>query len=173
MNKVTSRLSSYKKTFEVGWSELDPNRHMANVAYFRFFNNVRVALFAHFGADQNYLADNKLAPAVLSEHCYYFKEIYAQEHITVDMVLIGETENKKIHRVVQHMVNQDSELKTFYYLDFGFIHMDTRKLLVPSDVMVDVYEYMPRSDDYKLLSREDLEHAPPIPNKRTYKPHGN
>ncbi|NNF02706.1 MAG: thioesterase family protein [Bacteroidia bacterium] len=172
MTKNGSRLETFSRTFEVGWSELDPNRHMANVAYFRFYNNVRISLFHHFGITQDYLSNNKLAPTVISEHNYYIKEILAEDQITIDVLLLGESESKKVHRFAQHIYSNNGELQTFYYLNFGFINMETRKLVSNDAVMEKLFLNMPRSQSYKILSREELNTAPKIPNKRTFKAHG-
>ena len=39
----------YKKQFEIRWSDLDANGHLANSAYTNFMSHTRMAFFSEFG----------------------------------------------------------------------------------------------------------------------------
>ena len=64
------------KEFEIRWSDMDANRHMANSAYINFMSHTRMAYLGQLGFNQNSMAAHNIGPVVFYEHVYYFKEAF-------------------------------------------------------------------------------------------------
>ena len=56
------------KNFEVRWSDLDANRHLANSAYVNMMSHTRMEFLNSLGLTLNQMAQNQLSPVVCHEH---------------------------------------------------------------------------------------------------------
>ena len=79
----------YKKQFEVRWSDIDANSHLANSAYTNFMSHTRMAFFAEYGFSLQEIKNHNLGPVVFYEHMYYFKESFIGAPIIVTIEVSG------------------------------------------------------------------------------------
>lgn len=85
----------YSKNFEIRWSDIDANRHLANTAYINFMSHTRMSFLMENGFGQEELAKFNLGPVVFYEHVYYFKEVFAGKPVKVTLELQGLSEDGK------------------------------------------------------------------------------
>ncbi|MEX0273937.1 MAG: acyl-CoA thioesterase, partial [Flavobacteriaceae bacterium] len=79
----------YLKEFEIRWSDVDANRHMANSAYLNFMSHTRMSFLMEMGFGQKILSQHQIGPVVFYEHMYYFKEIFPGKPIKVSLEVTG------------------------------------------------------------------------------------
>src|SRR5690606_20426064 len=77
------------KEFEIRWSDLDPNGHMANSAYINFMAHTRMAYLGQMGFTQRNFAAHRIGPVVFHEHIHYFKEAFVGRPVRVSLELTG------------------------------------------------------------------------------------
>ena len=56
------------KEFEVRWSDVDANRHLANSAYINFMSHTRMAFLWDPGLNQKILVIHQIGPVLFYEH---------------------------------------------------------------------------------------------------------
>ena len=78
-------ITMYKKDFEIRWSDIDANRHLANSAYINFMSHTRMAFLMENGFGQQEMAKHNIGPVVFYEHMYYFKEVFAGTPVSVTL----------------------------------------------------------------------------------------
>jgi acyl-CoA thioester hydrolase len=54
----------YSKEFEVRWSDLDANRHLANSSYINFMSHTRLSYMMENGFGQQNMVKNDIGPVV-------------------------------------------------------------------------------------------------------------
>ena len=54
----------YYKEFDIRWSDLDANRHLANSAYINFMSHTRMGFLMENGYGQQELVKHHLGPVV-------------------------------------------------------------------------------------------------------------
>lgn len=79
----------YKKQFEIRWSDIDANRHLANSAYTNFMSHTRMAFLIEHGFTMKELAIHNIGPVVFYEHMHYFKEVFMGQPLTVSLEVSG------------------------------------------------------------------------------------
>ena len=83
----------YFKEFEIRWSDLDANRHLANSAYINFMSHTRMGFLIESGFTQRELAKQNIGPVVFYEHIYYFKEAFLGKPVKVSLEVAGLSED--------------------------------------------------------------------------------
>src|SRR5690606_7578635 len=82
---ITKSYAMYLKEFEIRWSDLDANRHMANSAYINFMSHTRMAYLLELGLSQGQMAKEGLGPVVFYEHIHFFREAFAGQPVRVSL----------------------------------------------------------------------------------------
>ena len=54
----------YTKSFDIRWSDLDANRHLANASYLNFMSHTRMGFLMECGFNQASMATHQLGPVV-------------------------------------------------------------------------------------------------------------
>jgi acyl-CoA thioesterase FadM len=57
-------MKMYKKQFEIRWSDIDANGHLANSAYTNFMSHARMAFFAEQGFSMPEIMKHNIGPVV-------------------------------------------------------------------------------------------------------------
>lgn len=139
------------KSFQVRWSDLDPNRHMANVSYSHFTNDTRVSYLASKGFTQQILAERNFGPVVFSEEFHYLSELHHGETFYVDVELLGNTEDQRFWKFCHTFFKADGKLACYSELSFGWLNLLTRKLMMPDADLLERLLEMPKAERYAII----------------------
>ena len=148
-------MAEFFKEFEIRWSELDPNYHVANYAYTQFMNEVRISYMLERGIDRDLIDKGNMGPVVFHEHFHYIKEVMAYEKVKVDIQMKGHSEDYKFLNFAHHLYLPGGEIAVYSELMFGWLDLTTRKLVIPNERYIEGYKEMQKTDDFKLLTSED------------------
>lgn len=145
----------YKKQFEIRWSDVDANRHLANSAYVNFMSHTRVAFFEDHGFSLNNLAKFDISPVIFHEHIYYFKEAFLGTPITVSLEVSGSSEDGMFFKMIHNIY--DDKGKNLAHCDLlgAWINLKTRKLTALPENFINEMKSFPKTADYKVLTKED------------------
>ncbi len=145
----------YTKEFEVRWSDIDANRHLANTAYINFMSHTRMAFLMENGFGQKQLAERNIGPVVFYEHVYYFKEVFAGKPIKVTLQLQGLSEDGMYFEFLHNFY--DHKGKNFARCEMmgAWIDLEKRKLTSLPKELYENLDKLGHTEDFKVLTRED------------------
>lgn len=149
-------MNLFKKDFDIRWSDLDANRHVANSAYQNFMSHTRVAYLMSHGFDHQDMVRLNIGPVIFHEHIHYFREVSAGQTITVTLQLKGLSKDGMFFEFEHNIYGKDGTHHNYTELMGGFIDLETRKLTtLPAELITRVFDDLMRTDDFKWLTRED------------------
>ncbi|SNY94769.1 acyl-CoA thioesterase [Flagellimonas pacifica] len=151
------------KEFEIRWSDLDANRHLANSAYINFMSHTRMAYLGQLGFNQKSMAQYSIGPVVFYEHMYYFKEVFPGKPVKVSLNFKGMSEDGMFFEF-QHDF-YDSNGKNFARCEMMGAWMDLkeRKLTALPQVFLDAFAKMEKAKEFKTLTKADTRKHVQIP----------
>ena len=157
----------FKKKFEVRWSDLDANRHLANSAYMNFMSHTRMAyLTAHGFGHQDMLKMN-LGPVIFHEHLHYFKEVLPGQTVYVTLELKGLSKDGMFFEFVHGVYNEQGKQHMYTELMGAFIDLSTRKLTtLPEQVVKTAFNDLTKTDDFLWLTKEHTRKHGKLPKNR-------
>ncbi|WP_127846720.1 acyl-CoA thioesterase [Psychroflexus aestuariivivens] len=154
----------YLKNFEIRWSDLDANRHLANSSYQNFMSHTRMAFLTESGFSQAELVKENLGPIVFYEHIYYFKELKPEDQVRVSLELKGLSKNGMFFQFEHNIYNQDGKNCARCEMMGAWIDLTSRQLTeLPHHLLVSL-EQMTRTDSFKVLTKEDTRKFDQKPN---------
>lgn len=153
----------YIKDFEIRWSDLDANRHLANSAYINYMSHTRMSFLIDQGIDQQVMRKYNMGPVVFFEHVYYFKESFQGQKVRVSFELGGMSKDGMFFRFVHNFYNEKGQNLAYCEMQGGWINLQTRKLTTLPDELLPLMEQSPLSDDFVWLTKDDMRKGSRLP----------
>ncbi|NIK91050.1 acyl-CoA thioesterase [Mangrovimonas sp. CR14] len=145
----------FVKEFEIRWSDVDANRHLANSAYTNFMSHTRMAFLIEKGFTMKELAKFNLGPVVFYEHMYYFKETFMGQAIKVSLQVSGLSEDGKFFKFDHNFYNQKGENLAHCEMLGGWMDLGARKLTSLPEELLDIAHEFPKAPHYHTITKED------------------
>jgi len=145
----------YYKEFDIRWSDIDANRHLANSAYINFMSHTRMGFFIDRGITPQELAKYNIGPVVFHEHIYYFKEIFQGKPIKVTLEVAGLSEDGGFFEFVHNFYDHNGGNLAYCEIFGGWIDLKSRKLTGFPVELDQILTDFPKSKDFKILTKED------------------
>ena len=145
----------YKKQFEIRWSDVDANGHLANSAYTNFMSHARMSFFGEQGFSMSEIRKHNVGPVVFYEHMYYFKESFIGAPITVTIEVSGLSEDGMLFKFEHNFYNHKGENLAYCEMQGAWIDLTKRKLTrLPSELLV-LADKFPKSENFETLTMAD------------------
>ncbi len=145
----------YTKSFDIRWSDLDANRHLANASYLNFMSHTRMGFLMKCGFNQAFMATHQLGPVVFYEHIHYFKEAFPGKPVRVSLELKGLSEDGMFFEF--HHNFYDHKGKNFAHCEMmgAWIDMESRVLTPLPEIFMKAFDTVDKASDFKVLTKED------------------
>lgn len=137
----------YTKNIDVRWADLDPNFHMLHSRYYDLGAYIRMCFLVEHGIDEKELAAHRIGPILLREECTFRREIKFGDKVDIDLHLTRSRKNM-MRWSIEHNITRNGELSAIIKVDGSWIHMDKRKMAMPPESFVGVFELMPKLADF-------------------------
>lgn len=145
----------YMKSFDIRWSDLDANRHLANSAYINFMSHTRMAFLLENGFSQEILGQEQIGPVVFHEHVYYFREILSGAPIRVSLEIKGMSEDGMFFEFHHNFYDPEGRHKAHCEMMGGWINLKTRKLTSLTNDLLVRFSGLEKAEGFQVLTRED------------------
>ena len=145
----------YIKKFEVRWSDVDANRHLANSAYIDFMTHTRMVFLWQLGIDQKVLEQQQMGPVVFYEHMYYFKEVFPGKPISVSLEVTGLSEDGMLFEFNHNFYDSAGKNVAHCEMMGAWMGLKTRKLTVLPDELLEKWNALEKPDGFRILTKED------------------
>lgn len=152
-------MSRFYHKFEVRWSDIDANRHLANAAYVQYCAQTRMAFMNQHKMGLAQLNRWGIGPVLLHECYSFFKEIYADQTVYVSLEVSGISKDASIYAFIHKFYLPDgTHCATAEALGVWIDTMLRKTTTPPNDVIRSLNHY--KTIHTKTLTREDIKNLP-------------
>ncbi len=141
--------------FNIRWSDLDANRHLANYSFVNLMSQARLNFIRQSGVTQKVLEEYDLGPVAFYENIYYFREVSPDEPIYISVELKGYSEDGTFFEFVHNIYDQHGRNMATCEMMGAWIDLETRRLTVLPETISKRFENLKKSEDFKFLTKED------------------
>lgn len=153
-------MKQYVTSFNLRWSDLDPNRHLANTSFIALMNDTRIRFLKDQGLGQPQFEALQLGPIILTEQVSYFKEVLDGK-VYGDLELRGMSEDAVFFEFDQHLYNEAGLICAHLRLQAAWLDLATRKLTEPPELVKAAIEAIPKSAQFKTIAKGDIRRPDP------------
>ena len=141
----------FEKQFQVGWRDVDPNGHVANMVYLEYAVDTRIAFFASQGFPPANFLRHQFGPVIKNDFVEYFREVVMLDDLRVTMENGGHSEDVSRFRVINNIYKASGELAARVTSVGGWLSMKERRLIEPPGEIKNAWLAMTRTDDFEEL----------------------
>ncbi len=152
-NKNQARM--YLKTFEIRWSDVDANKHLANSAYVNFMSHTRMAFLLDLGFSYTDLEARQLGPIVLNENIYYFKEVFPGTPLQVSLEITGLSEDGMFFGFRHNFYDHKGRNVARGEMMGAWIDAAKRQLTRLPAEYLEHFAKGPKAKDFRVLTKDD------------------
>lgn len=152
-------MSQYRYKFDIRWSDIDANRHLANSSYVVFCAQTRMAFMNENKIGLKELSRWGIGPVILHERYSFFKEIYADQTVYVTAEISGMSEDGSIYRFLHQFYLPDGTHCATAEATGVWIDTMLRKSTTPPEDILEVMSEF-SDDNIPVLTRQDLKDLP-------------
>lgn len=156
----------YTKEFDIRWSDIDANRHLANSAYVNFMSHTRMGFMIENGMSHREMITHNIGPVVFQEQLFFFKEAFQGKPITVTFELGGSSKDGMFFKFVHNFYDHKGRNLARGNMQGGWIDLTTRKMRGLPEGLLPMLENAPKTPDYKILTKEDMRAHGQVPKDR-------
>ena len=145
-------MDTFRKTYEVIWADMDPNRHMRHSVYNDYAAQTRVSLFQEYELPLDKVAEWGLGPILFREETKFYKEINLSEKITVTCSLLAMRKDGTRWSFIHQIFNEKNIKAAELTVDGAWLNLKSRKLGTPPNKMLEVINCFPRAAGFSWQS---------------------
>ena len=141
----------FERNYVAGWTDVDPNGHLANTSYLGYAVNTRIAFFAASGFAPADFVRHRIGPVIKSDLTEYFREIVMLETVRVTMENGGQSDDLSRFRVVNNFYKADGIHAARVTSIGGWLSLKERKLIEPPEELKTAWLRLTRTEDFEEL----------------------
>ena len=146
-------MSAFLKPVEVRWSDLDPNFHLRHSVYYDYGAFARISFLEEHGLTAAVMAANQIGPILFREECVFKREIRLGDTITIDVELLSAREDQSRWSIRHNIWKNGDTLSAVLTVDGAWIDVAKRKLTIPPDNVLHVFNNMPRAAEFSWINK--------------------
>jgi acyl-CoA thioester hydrolase len=123
-----------------------------NTAFSEYATHTRFRLLAAHGFDAARLEALRFGPVMMREETRYRRELHLGDRVTVTVRCSGLSADASHWRVHQEVLRDDGKEAAVLTIVGGWIHLDSRKLIVPPPELAAILLALPRTRDFEELA---------------------
>lgn len=153
----------FLKEFEIRWTDLDANWHLANTSYMGYAAHMRMEFINKIGLGPQQMKSLNIGPVVFNESIHYFKEVLPNQSIQVSAALSGLSAEGKFFSFQHDFYFSDGTNLARVKVIGGWINLSSRKLTALPETVVTNFSRAPKTADFKTMTASDTRKYGEIP----------
>lgn len=141
----------FEKQLTVGWRDVDPNGHVANMVFLEYAVDTRIAFFASQGFPPENFMRLGFGPVIKTDTLEYFREVIMLDELRVTNENGGHSEDFSRFRVINNIYKSSGELAARVTTIGGWLNLRERKLMEPPEEIKNAWLALTRTDDFEEL----------------------
>ena len=143
-------MDNFIKNIEVRWSDLDPNFHVVHSKYYDFGAYCRMAFLIENGLSPSFMQEQQIGPILFREECVFKREILFGDKVTINVKLDKVTGDFGRWTMIHEIYKNDETLAAIITADGAWLNTAIRKLTVPPEVVISLFECAPKTATFKM-----------------------
>ncbi|TDW96286.1 acyl-CoA thioesterase [Dinghuibacter silviterrae] len=141
-------MDSYIQPVEVRWSDLDPNFHLRHSVYYDWGAYARLSYLGTSGITPLFLLEHNIGPILFREECVFKREIVFGDQVTLSVQLTRSRRDASRWSIRHEVIKNGDTLSAVVTVDGAWLDTVKRKLAVPPQEILELYQYFPKSPEF-------------------------
>lgn len=144
-------MEQYIKSIDIRWADLDPNFHLRHSVYYDYGAYCRICFLTEYGLPVELLEQLHFGPILFREEAIFRKEVRFGDQLGIDLQVTKARKDFSRWSIRHQLFKNGDQLSAVITVDGAWINTLERKLAKPTIEIIDVFDKMPKSDDFLVL----------------------
>lgn len=131
------------------WADFDPNFHLRHSVYYDFGATARLEYLKKYGLDYDRMLAEHIGLVLFREEAVFRKEVLPGDRIFINFVVTKMRRDFSRFSFRHEITREDGTLCAVIHVDCAWIDTQMRKLTIPPALVADVFETLPKSEDFE------------------------
>lgn len=145
-------MEAYSMTYEVRWSDIDANRHVRYSAYIDAAAELRYRFFTQHNLPPEVFDQLGVGPVYTCLTANFFREVRLGETLTITYLLTGLSPQGIRWKVQHDFLKANGKKAVTVTLEGTILNLITRQPTIPTPEIMAVFQLVPRSAEFEVLS---------------------
>ena len=144
-------MESFARPISLRWSDLDPNYHVRHSVYYDWGAAHRVDFLNAEGLTARVMQQLGFGPILFREECVFRKEIRSGDAVSINLQALKARSDFSRWSIRHQITREDGSLCALLTVDGAWIDITRRKLATPPEIVFDVFNRMPRAEEFEWM----------------------
>jgi acyl-CoA thioester hydrolase len=145
-------MNEFSKMIQIRWADLDPNFHLRHSVYYDWGAWCRVEFLNEYGLTADVMQQLRFGPILFREECVFRREIRSGDEVKINLRVVKSRKDYS-RWSIQHQVTKNGDtLCAVLNVDGAWLNVAERKLMSPPEKVIEVFDKMPKGDEFEYLS---------------------
>lgn len=140
----------FRRTFHVGWGDLDSNGHMKNTSYLDTAADVRMMYFASQGFSMQEFERLHVGPVIFRDELEYFRELRLLDPIDVTLAAAALSDDGSRYTLVNEFFTGGGKIAARVSSSGAWLDLAARKLTRPPLEIARAMSSLTRTKDFSV-----------------------
>jgi acyl-CoA thioester hydrolase len=145
-------MNEFSRTYEIRWSDLDANGHVNYAAYINAAADVRYRFFWEHGFPPARFEQLGMGPIYTAIQAEFLREVRLAETVTITFAVSGLSLQGGRWRVHHDILKPNGKKAVSLEVEGVIMDFTTRKPALPSPELLQIFDLIPRTPDFEVLS---------------------
>jgi acyl-CoA thioester hydrolase len=145
-------MDAYSMTYEVRWTDIDANKHVRYSAYIDAAAEQRYRFFTEHDLPPAAFDKLDMGPVYTTLTANFFREARLGETLTIKYLLTGLSPSGVRWKVRHDFLKANGKKAVSISLEGTILNLTTRQPTAPTPEIMAVFQLVPRSSDFEVLS---------------------
>ena len=146
-------MEKYIKYPEVRWADLDPNFHLRHSVYYDYGAYCRICFLEEHGLTSALMQQLHFGPIIFREEAVFKREIKMGDKISVDVEVLKSRKDFSRWTMRHQIFKNETTLSAIVTIDGAWMNTVERKLAIPPETIVRVFDKMPRAESFEWVEK--------------------
>ncbi len=142
-------MSVFEMPLQIRWSDLDPNFHLRHSVYYDWAAMCRMEFLIKHGLTPALMQRLQFGPIIFREEAVFRKEIKYGDIISINLLLVKGRRDYSRWTISHEIKKEDETLCAIVTIDGAWLNVAERKLFIPPQEVVQVFQQMPPGDHFE------------------------
>lgn len=143
--------TAYRLPLDIRWSDLDPNFHVRHSVYYDWGAYCRISYLNAHDLGSDALLKHQIGPILFREEAVFRKEILMGDTLSIDLLLVKARRDHSRWTIRHRLLKADDTVAAIITVDGAWINSRLRRLATPPPQAAEVFDQMPRAEDFAWL----------------------
>ena len=144
-------MNEFIKTVQIRWSDLDPNFHLRHSVYYDWGAFCRIEFLNQYKLTAAVMKEIQVGPVLFREECVFRREIVSGDEVVIDLKLTKARKDYSRWSIQHQIIKGGNILAAVLTVDGAWLSIKERKLSTPPQLVLDVFDAMPKDESFQLL----------------------